>query len=161
MADVYSFTNHQYLAAANPALAATGDQEWDSRFADWLALDALARADIDFGPYAEACRHNDDTKRRLEHDHGLNFKACPKASAEWEVEWRKMLAAEDDRQDRYLAPMWRAARALALTPAPNLAAALYKVEVIKREELDNNGGFEVDPFQIVRDDIARLRGEAA
>jgi hypothetical protein len=52
--------------------------------------------------------------------------------------------------------MWKAAIALALTPAPDLAAALYKIEVIKHEELDNDRDIPRDPMELVAEDMTRL-----
>jgi hypothetical protein len=157
MADAFSFTNYSFASAAVPTLAATGDVEWDTRFAEWLTADGLARSDYQFGAYFKASANYDETQARLKSEHGLDYRACEKGKKDADIAWEKMNKAEDERASRYLSPMWEAAQQLAMTPAPNLAAALFKIEVVKREDLHMDRTMTVDPFTLVSADMARLR----
>lgn len=148
--------NLLFLAAANPALAATGDQEWDTRFAEWLRKDGLTRADIDFGVYAKADHTFEWAKMTVEDTYGRNWRTNPQAAATMDAAYEVMEAANAVREKAFIDPMWMAAVELALTPAPNLACALFKIELIKREELDNFTHMPRDPFEIVAEDMARL-----
>ena len=153
--------NLLFLAAANPALSSTGSPEWDRRFARWLMLDGLARADIDFGACARANEAHELVKLRIEETYGRDWRSDPEATKEREATWKDVTTADDQRSTELLEPLWQAAIDLALVPAPNLPAALFKIELIKREELDNYTAMTRDPFEIVAEDMANLIKGAA
>lgn len=143
------------------ALATMGtDRAWDARLAAYLRWQALTDADCDFGVLARACEANDLEQMRIEAAHGRNWRSIPKARAACAPTADAAMAAESVWTAAYCEPCWQAARDLAMTPAPTLAAALFKVQVIQRDELDNDSKMPRDPMAIVIEDMARLAGES-
>ena len=149
-------SNLFYMAAARPELMATGNAEWDRRFADYLRWDGLQRADIGLGRYAAAQEVLARTEARLKSEYGKGYQSVPKGNAEWEAAWDAVTAAEGERLERYLLPLWEAARKLAVTPAPNLACALFKIELAKREELHLDSEMPGDIMSLITADMAHL-----
>src|ERR1043166_1720783 len=125
-----------FLAAADRQLIATDDAAWNRAFAEWLRLDALCRADAAFGAYARANYENDWECYRIDQRHGKSSRS-DQAAAERSRQYAVMKAAEDERYESFILQVWKAAADLACIAAPNLAAALFKIELVKREELDN------------------------
>jgi hypothetical protein len=115
-------------------------REWERNLAAYRIAAALTDAGASFGPFARENDAFDLAKRRLEDRHGsiTRAKLEPEAGAEWAEVWARMGEAEEVRYRELLKPMWAAAIRLVLTPAPDLEAALIKVEIIKHEELDND-----------------------
>lgn len=140
-----------FLAAANPMLAQSGDASWDAAFAEWMRRDALADADLAFGAYAVAISDDNDTRAAIASRYGSGFQTNPAARAELDASFAAVSKAEEIRMREYLEPMWAAAMRLVEMPAPNLAAALFKIEVIKREDL---GAFDV--MDLVKADLAAV-----
>ena len=139
------------------ATAADVDRtEWDRRLFDYQRLDASQNADADFGQYRKSEDEFTMSKARIERAYGKHFNRHPEAVAEWEKVWARLTEAEERRYQAFLLPMWEAAIALAMTPAPDLTAALYKIEVIKHEDLDNDRNMPRDPMEIVAEDMTRL-----
>lgn len=143
------------------SLVATPDARWNAAAATYLLRDGLALADRTFGDYAKASVAFDHAKAEIEAKFGKNFRAVAGGSEAFDPVWDQMQAAGDTQYQDFLAPLWAAARELALTPAPTLAAALFKVEVIRHEELDNDIYMTRDPMQLVAEDMARLAGREA
>ena len=157
MADAsFTPTDPLYQAASNPMLAQTGNAAWDKAFADYVCFDALQDADHTFGGYAAALEDHTLTKVRLIERFGKAYSATPEAAAEAEAAFEKVSEAERTREAKYLRPYWKSAIALAMTPAPNLAAAIFKVQLVKREQLERDGDMPRDPMEIVNEDMARL-----
>ncbi|MFC4293560.1 hypothetical protein ACFO0A_00650 [Novosphingobium tardum] len=149
-----------FLVASNPALANTGSAEWDDRLAEYLRLDALTRADLAFGPFGDANEKFEWTKYSLEHKYGTSFERDPRAAAEWSETFDRLHEAEQLHFQARGKHSWLAACELCLTPAPNLSAALFKIEVIKREERDCFEDMPRDPMELVQEDMDRLRKES-
>ncbi|RIV83373.1 hypothetical protein [Aurantiacibacter zhengii] len=137
--------------------------EWDKRLADYLRLQALSRAWEEYGAPAKLREASDRIELDLEFKFGRNWRkdAPPKALAEWETAIDRVVREEEQTTERFYRPLWKAQVALANTPAPDLAAALFKVEMIERDEVWNDRDLSGDAFEIVAQDMARLAGEAA
>ncbi|HEX8579920.1 MAG TPA: hypothetical protein VF655_10045 [Allosphingosinicella sp.] len=136
-------------------------REWERNLAAYQIAAALADADASFGPFAKENLAFDVSKQELQQAYGSIDRATvdPEGRASWERVWSRMGEAEETRYRQVLTPMWQAAIRLAETPAPDLAAALTKIEIIKHEELDNDTSTTRDPFELVAEDMARISGE--
>lgn len=139
----------------------TPDARWNAAAASYFLRDGLALADRTFGEYAKATVAFDHAKADIEATYGRDYRASDEGSNAFEPIWETMKAAVEAQYQNYLAPLWQAARDLALTPAPTLPAALFKVEVIRHEELDNDIYMTRDPMEVIAEDMARLAGEIA
>jgi hypothetical protein len=143
------------------ALATIGaDSEWDARLADYLRCDALQFADSEFGAYAAANEKLTLAAIQLEARYGDAYRSSPQAKVLADIAHAENAEANQRWSDTYLKPFWRAARDLASTPAPTLAAALFKVALIHSEEVWNDAKFAGNAMQIVSEDFARLQGAA-
>lgn len=149
-----------YLVASNPALMATGCKLWNERLADWLLWSAVNRADSSFGKYAWLSTANDLAEARAAEKFGRQFETNPLALSEVEPTRAALKQYEDAVIEQFDRPLWKAAVVLAQTPAPNIAAALFKIQLIRREDLDCDATMERDAFDIVKEDMARLRAPA-
>jgi len=139
------------------ALSTLGaDPVWDARLTEYLSALTLVEADSDFGLLARTGEANTLKVMEAEHAFGPNWRSIPKALVLIEPSRKAAQDAESLWSDKYCEPFWQAGRALALTPAPTIAAALLKTQVIKRDELDNDSKMTRDPFEIVAEDMARL-----
>jgi hypothetical protein len=150
----------------NPALTASADSEWNRRFADWLRCDALARADDAFGQMAQAESEFTIGRMLLAGKMGEAYLRSPAGQAERKPAKDALQAAEDRSTEAFYRPLWAAAAALAMVPAPNLSCALFKVELVRLHELDNCSYFDElakgrTPMDVVTEDFARLNGEEA
>jgi hypothetical protein len=144
------------------ALATLGTcREWDARLTTYLRADALAHADFAFGDYGKAYDQNGWERLRLEEAFGKNYRQHPAGAVEARAATEKMKAAEECRVAAFLNPLWEAERELALTPAPTLAAALFKMQLIEHQEVWNSTSMPRDGFEIVAEDFARLEVGAA
>lgn len=144
--------------ATSPATATTHtpDPRWNRRVARYRRARALMEADYAFGDNAKANEAFNTARAeavravgegRLDEHPGF-----PEA-------WEAMSRADEERFRRYIRPADLAAMLVVLTPAPNLEAALLKVEIIKEHELDNYSPMPRDPFGIVLEDMRRLARE--
>ena len=149
-------SNLFYLAAATPAVSGTGNQQWDNAFNRYMAADALARADDEFGANWHAQVEFQRAEIEVNGTYGKAYRNVPEAEAIMDAAWEKLDAADRIRDKKYLGRLAPAAMALALIPAPTMAAALFKIEVIKREELYLYRQMPRDPFELVEEDMNRL-----
>lgn len=148
-------------ASATAAVDLTTDRaEWDRCMADYLRCDLLVRADSEYGPFAAAMAAHTACARQLKADYGPAFRDQPEAIAKFRESLAKVREAEE-AQLALLEPLWMAHRALLNTPAPDIAAAMFKHELIVREDINCDGELDRDPFDILAADIARLAGEAS
>lgn len=143
-------------AAHLPSIIATPDPRWNAVAATYLLRDGLALADRNFGDYAKADVRFDHAKADIEAKHGRDFRASTEGSKSFDIIWADMKAAEGAQYENFLAPLWEAARQLALTPAPTISAIMFKIDVIRQEELDNDIYMTRDPMELVSEDMARL-----
>ena len=137
--------------------------EWDKRLATFLRLQALSHAWEEYGEPMKLREVTDRIELDLEFRFGRNWRkdAPPEALAEWRTATDRVVREEEQTTERFYRPLWTAQVALASTPAPDLAAALFKIELIEREEVWNDGDLKNDAFEIVAADIERLAGEEA
>ncbi|MGZ5782839.1 MAG: hypothetical protein ACXWI3_05680 [Croceibacterium sp.] len=154
----YAERRRSFLTQALPLLS-TGDVGWDNRLAGYLRLEALAYADIQFGAYREFDDADAMERILLEEKYGRNWRNHPEAAVRVEALSAAMIAAERKREVGFLEPHWSAARSLAVTPAPSLAAALLKVELIDFEDLGRDGLMPRDAWEVVAEDMDRFAGE--
>lgn len=152
MTDVVTF-------ASNPNLVASSDPEWNSTFALWLRRQALSHAHEKFGPMSVAVADSREVEYMLEQKYGRAWRSIPEAMEAYRPVSDRESAQDEIIARDFCAPQTDAAIALALHPAPNLAAALFKIEMIKIEELYNYTPMPRDPWEIVTEDMARLQGE--
>lgn len=151
------FTTRMLAAAATATINLSADRaEWDRRMAEYLRCDALHRADSAFGALSQADERRLRTSTALEITYGRGWKEEPAAKAERDAAWATFRAAEERHEATFLLPLWEAMRNLVLTHAPDLAAALFKVELIDREEVWNDARMTRDAMEIVREDMDRL-----
>lgn len=147
-------------AFTSQALATMGaDPEWDRRLSEFLRWNALQTADAEFGAYATANEAHTRTIINLEARFGAAYQSNPEGKALAREAFDENQAANQQWEQTYLKPFWQAACDLACTPAPTLAAALFKVSLIQWEDLGNDSQMPRDPMQIVAEDMARLAGE--
>ena len=154
------YTAFNAVMLAHAPMTDMGRAEWDARFNEYLRCFALADADMEFGAYRRANNIHDAAMRDLEAEYGVNHASDPVAISKKRQAFDRVCAAEKAQLDDFLKPLWEAARRLTMTPAPDLSAALLKIEIVKREELDNDADFIGNPFDYVASDMARL-GDAA
>lgn len=129
---------------------------WDRALADYLRLSLLFEADDVFGGLfmardAETAAYSD-----LKHDLGENYRDTPDGKAKHETIRQARLDAERLHSDKFGRPCWDAETKLALTPAPDMTAALFKVALIKKHSLWESLGFGPAAMASITEDMARL-----
>ncbi len=131
---------------------------WDRNFAEYRMREALYRADAEFGDMKVAIRVHDEVIMLLERDFGSVAKARldPTGDSVREVAWQALTAAEERSAIHFDTPLDVAAINLALTPAPDLDAAIFKIQLIQDRQLDNLVSMPRDCMQIVLEDMARV-----
>lgn len=133
--------------------------QWQAHLLEYRALIALSNADEAFGIYAKATIQDDAAE--YVHRQKYGDTALHLLPAQAQVARRAAINFSNDaasaHYDNFHLPAMHAAIKLALTDAPDMAAAEYKVELIKLHELDNNIFMVSPPMDVVAQDIARLR----
>jgi hypothetical protein len=148
--------------AAAPAAATLNAQatptptEWQAKYDRYRCLRALSEASEDFGPITEANQQWDAFKYTLEAKYGSWERAKKSEPEACDQAWEKVWQAEMMAYNTYGLPMELAAIELMHVPAPNIDAALLKVQIAKQHELDNHSRMGSNPFDLVREDLARL-----
>jgi len=143
------------------ALATMGvDPAWDAKVANYLACSSLSRADVEWGPNARAEEVRALRRYELKAKYGKDYAKNSDAKREAEAMQRASEADADVLSERRYRPMWRAACELAATPAPTIAAAVFKSLLIEIDECWNDSEMRGDCFDIVESDFARLVGGA-
>ena len=92
---------------------------------------------------------------------GRGWKAQPEAARRHDISFKGLIKAEEDHVRQFAEPYWRAANELALTPAPSLAAAMFKAAVMEHDEIDTSRDFPAKCMEVLQADFARLSREAA
>lgn len=159
MAD-YNIVTHR-STIHQEALATLGtDPAWDKALHSYLRADALQHADLEYGEVAKIRLRHEYEEIELADKFGRDWKKHPGAKDEWNRIRAESDAADDRWTERYCRPLWRAANELALTPAPTLAAAMFKATLIETEEVWNDRDFPADAMDVLQSDFARLAREA-
>lgn len=133
---------------------------WDAALHRYLAAEALQHADMEFGRFYEADEEHSFTVIRLEGQYGPAYPYNPRAAEVRDAAYAKLMVAEKQRDTDYIHPYWQACRDLAMTPAPSLAAAVFKVNMIIHDEPWNDSRMAANCMELVKTDFARLAGEA-
>lgn len=160
MSEIQTSTYHAVIATQG--LGTMGvDPEWDHRVAEYLKRRTLFYADARFGSSAAVEEGTLLARVSLEQRYGRDYRNDPAAATEL-AKLDAVRAASDIRQhEEYTSPYWQAARNLATCPAPTLAAALFKAQIIDTDELWNDTHFKGDCMAIVSEDMNRLVPEEA
>jgi hypothetical protein len=82
----------------------------------------------------------------------------PEGAKLWDAIWGRMVEAEDLYWQSCSEPMIKAAEALILTPAPDAAALIAKVRVMRERELETLEDLPRHPLEVLEDDVKRLAG---
>lgn len=133
---------------------------WITNLNEYRALVALRDADEAFGTYARHCDADDWKTYQFKQTYGTTDlrDLPPHGQVEWQAEVKAINDALDRHCKTYADPAVLAAVQLVRTIAPNIDAIETKIEIIKKHELDNDTRMIGDPFAIVTQDVARLRG---
>lgn len=129
---------------------------WDAAAKCFLAANCLQLADLDHGALAQASERSAQERIRLESLHGRNWREDPRARQATGRLVEAERAADDAWHKQFTEPFWKAIRDLVLVPAPTIAAAVFKADLIHAEEAWNDSAFEADCMQILQNDFARL-----
>jgi len=134
--------------------------DWCAHLFEYRRLKALMDADEALGPTAASEVEQDCARALLAERHGGREAAMrnPTAAAEFKAIMEADNAACARQFREFVTPCDLAAVRLAVTPAPNLDAAILKIAIIKERELDSFGEMPGDPFDFVAADLERLKG---
>jgi len=139
------------------ALATLGaDAAWDRAVLAFIKADVLQHADLEFGAAAKHQAKDYRARIGLESRYGKEWRLNPAAQALRDQIYDEAIAADDAWTRDYCAPFWQAGRELALTPAPTMAAAVFKANVIEKAEIWNDSAFPRDAMEIVIEEMTRL-----
>lgn len=162
------FTNHDATPinghvsflpqAARTAIAddSADRSHWDKCMAEYLRTRALVLAVFEYGPLAKANKELEWLEASLAHQFGRDFKCQPEASEVWEPALKRVNELDREMVGRFARPHWEAQRALVQCPAPDLAAALFKADMVQIDDAANDGGLKGDAFQYVAADLERF-----
>jgi hypothetical protein len=155
MAEISDITMRS--AFTTQALATMGvDPEWDRCLADYLRLEALQMTDMECGAYAAAKEKALVEEYLLHERNGDGCRTRPEFKHDCRQIFEKDDAAYVIWSEAYADPYFQASRDLAQTPAPTLAAALFKVVMICREDLGNDTAMTRNAMEIVAEDLNRF-----
>lgn len=110
---------------------------WDAAVINYLATEALVHSDAEFGALA----------------------AATEARVSEQIDSAALRRAETAHTE-LCEPFWAAARALAATPAPTFAAAMFKAHAIDVAEVWNDNDGATDYMALVQAELARFTGDA-
>ena len=155
MASTATMPSHALFLAAHVA-GNTGDATWDQLVSEYLALRALMDADCEFGRLFEVTDENARQHVLAESQFGKHYLSNAEARAFLSPSTELLRSEEKRWTAQYCFPLWAAAVRLAETPAPTLPAALFKVDIIRLEELWNYTAMTRDVMEIITEDMARF-----
>lgn len=147
------------MAAALAAPTHTDDpirQEWNSALNEYLRLAALVEANDSFGAMYVATLEWENTRGRLKDQYGKAWQSDPVAEKIGAVGVEAYRVASTNATRDFNRPFWDAERKLYSTPAPDLQAALFKIAMIKRDSLADDGDFDGAAMEAISADMARL-----
>jgi hypothetical protein len=149
----------EHLAFTNAAIATMGAcPVWDAAMSKYLAALTLCEADMQYGTYGKLHDEYSLDRLSLESQHGKQWVHLPEniTGALDGVERTASLAWSEN----FAEPQWNAATALVGTPAPTLAAAVFKHSLIQREETPQWADLPFDCMEVLAADFARLADNA-
>lgn len=132
------------------------DPQWDRAVHNLVSADVLARAHEHFGPLE--LKRNEGQLQAMEAEHrlGKNWREHPEGKPFWETLCDEGTVNDQQMTELYYNALWEAQRQLALTPAPTLAAALFKAAVIEMNDVWNDSQIDADCIELIEADLARL-----
>jgi len=145
----------EHLAFTSAAITTMGAcPVWDAAMTKYLAAMTLCQAEMQYGATGKAEDADGLDRLLLKEQHGKKWTALPdEITAPFQE-------AEDARSEAWTAnfaqPQWDAATALVGTPAPTLAAAVFKDALIQREETPQWPNLPFDCMAVLSADFARL-----
>jgi hypothetical protein len=145
-------------AAYNSLAVATlgSNPAWDAALTNFMATNCLQNADLDHGALSRANEQSALERMRLESLYGRNWRDDPRAKQANARLIEADRVADDAYHKQFTEPFWQAIRDLVLVPAPTIAAAVFKADLIHAEEAWNDSALDADCMQIIVDDFARL-----
>lgn len=149
------------IAYTSAAMQTMGNcPTWDARMTGYLGCRALMAADNEFGSLAEIEYNRDLQSIILEQQHGQWWRKNTEAVAIIAPYDDAYEVAEAAHTELFAKPLWQASIDLATTPAPTLRAALFKVELVRQEQLNNDNTMPCDAMAVVAEDFAQLGARA-
>jgi len=151
-------TRAEHLAFTSAAIATMGAcPVWDAAMTKYLAAMTLCQAEVQYGATGKAEDADSLERLSIKEQHGKKWTALPdEITAPFQE-------AEDARSEAWTAnfaqPQWDAATALVGTPAPTLAAAVFKDALIQREETPQWPNLPFDCMEVLAADFARLTSD--
>jgi len=145
----------EHLAFTSSAIATMGAcPVWDAAMGRYLAALTLCEAEMQYGAHGKAEDADDLERLLLKNQHGKTWDELPEAiTAPFE---QARSAAERAWTENFAQPQWDAATALVGTPAPTLAAAVFKHTLIQREETPQWTDLPFDCMDVLAADFACL-----
>lgn len=134
---------------------------WDRAVHNFVAADVLARAHEEFGPLT-LNRVDEDLERErvaLEARYGEHWRNHPDGKPVWKRLVQAGEASDSEFFKQFYAPFYAAQCQLARTPAPTLAAALFKAAVIEAHDVWNDPDLEESCIDLIQADLARLASQ--
>lgn len=135
------------------------NQDWQQSLEVYLRCNALLKANLAFGPMAMIADAAEQEDRKLKEEYGSNFRQNSEVKARFAERLKKHKEIDRQLTLNYIQPLAKAIQNLVRTPAPDISAALFKVDLIERDDLDIFASFDVNLFQIVQDDMQRIANQ--
>lgn len=146
----------QFLAIGGSTMGV--DPAWDEAMREFLACDIRARAQEHFGPIIQRQEAHERHQMELEERLGRQWREHPEGRPIWELMQDDGVRGDAEIAERFYKPLWAAQVKLAMTPAPSLAAVVFKAALIEAQEVYNDVGMESDCIALLDADLARLGG---
>ena len=139
---------------------ATLAMTWKQRLARYRRIAATATEAAETGWFHEANARYDRELEAIDARFGARGTGEQPAEAKTirAAAFRRVAAAEDAYWERCTAPMQEAAVALALTPAPDVAAVREKIGAMRAVQLHELDRMKRDCFEVLEEDLGRLGG---
>jgi len=148
----------EHLAFTAAAISTMGAcAMWDAAMAKYLAALTLCEAEARYGGYGKSSEELSLQRLSLKEQHGKRWEELPEAvrADNGAAEEAAALAWTND----FAQPQWDAATALVGTPAPTLAAAVFKHTLIRREETPQWTDLPFDCMAVLSADFARITSD--
>jgi len=132
------------------------DASWDSAVTAYIAADIRAVAHAEFGPLALEKEAADLERIRASSEYGNGWRETEEGGAIARRYGEAIDALAAAMLEGFYRPLWAAQRALALAPAPSLAAAVWKAAAISLHESWNDPTLEVNLAEAIDADLDRV-----
>jgi len=132
------------------------DMAWDDAVTAYIAADVRTEAHAEFTPLALAKETADLDRIRAGSEYGEGWRNTDGGRTIARRYDEAIDALEAAMLEGFYRPLWAAQRALALTPAPSLAATAWKAAAISLHESWNDPTLEVNLAEAIDADLARV-----